>query len=693
MENHPNGVSDAVGEAVPGAALSAKGVLLTAVEAAHMMQITRRAVLKACSEGRLVAYEVSANGGTQYRIPLEALPPAAQIRYWVDQLKAVPMTDRRDFMHTLPIPDALVRKVAQAAAVPRRRDDAAPAPWTHEEFEEKTAWFFTMPKNAQAEAFRRAELLRAFEDMEVPEGEKKSYLAEAWAKERGTSRATLYKWLGSVKHLEKHQWAYALVPERRKGNMPGAPKADIDPGLWDFIRQSWLTESKPALRPIYRRAVELANELDLDLPSEKTIARRLDALPLPVVTLAREGEKALDAMYPPRRRDYSTLAVHEIWNSDGRMADVHVRWPDGTVSRPIMVAWLELRTRTVLGWAIGKSESAHLVRQALGNALERARALPTTVYLDNGRAFASKELTGGQQNRYRFKVRDGEMQGTLTMAGVGVVWAKPYNGKAKPIESFWNTLAEAEKRPEFVGAYCGNKPDNRPDEHDIKNAVDVALYEKVLHEELAAYHARAHRGDGMNGRAPQQVYGELIAHAVVRQPTADQIRRCKLAAQQVTLNRGGEVILMGNRYGSDTSAALPRGTYTAYYDPNDATAPVELWNGADLAAVVPLISKTGFADRDAAQDHARAQNAFKRATREQKKAMQAMSKAADWTTPRQPQATPGAPLPRAQVPMLAQLGGARPAPQAPQGDDEPTPEYMEEFRQALARGEALRYGS
>ena len=132
-------------------------------------------------------------------------------------------------MHTLPIPDALVRKVAQAAAVPRRRDDAAPAPWTHEEFEEKTAWFFTMPKNAQAEAFRRAELLWAFEDMEVPEGEKKSYLAEAWAKERGTSRATLYKWRQSVAHLERHQWAYALVPERRKGNMPGAPKADIDP--------------------------------------------------------------------------------------------------------------------------------------------------------------------------------------------------------------------------------------------------------------------------------------------------------------------------------------------------------------------------------------------------------------------------------------------------------------------------------
>jgi hypothetical protein len=151
--------------------------------------------------------------------------------------------------------------------------------------------------------------------------------------------------------------------------------------------------------------------------------------------------------------------------------------------------------------------------------------------------------------------------------------------------------------------------------------------------------------------------------------------------------------LLGNRYGSDTSAALARGTYTAYYDPNDATAPVELWDGPQMVAVVPLISQTGFADRDAAQDHARAQNAYKRATREQKRAMQAMDKAADWTTPRQPQAAPGAPLPRAKVSRLAHLGGPLAVPQVDKENDELTPEDLEEFRQARSRGEAMRYGS
>ena len=672
----------------------ASGVSFTVGQASELAQIPERTLKRKCAEGGISAELVKGNGGTQYRIPLEALPEPAQIRYWVGQLKAVLMTDRRDFMHTLPIPDALVRKVAQAAAVPRRRDDAAPAPWTHEEFEEKTAWFFTMPKNAQAEAFRRAELLWAFEDMEVPEGEKKSYLAEAWAKERGTSRATLYKWRQSVAHLERHQWAYALVPERRKGNMPGAPKADIDPGLWDFIKSEWLTQSKPALRHVYRRAVALANARDLDLPAEKTIARRLAALPLPLVTLMREGEKALDDMYPPMRRDYSTLAVHEIWNADGHMFDAHVRWADGSVSRPIVIAWQDVRTRMIVGFAIGKSESAHLVRQALTAGLERTRAIPQRAYLDNGRAFASKEISGGQATRYRFKVKPDEMQGVLTMLQVDVTWAKPYNGRAKPIERFWQTLTAMARRSEFVGAYCGNKIDNRPEEHDIKNAVDVALFERLLHEEIEAYHDRAHRGDSMDGRSPRQVYEALMASTVVRQPTASQVRRCTLAAQPIKLNRHGEFFILENRYGSDACAALPRHVrYMAYYDPNDTALAVELWDGEDLVATVPALDSLGFADRNAAQDHARAKNAHKRGMREQTRAMQAMDKARDRTTPRDPQATPGAPLPRARVPQLAHLGAGAGKPKAGGAADELTPEYMEEFRQALARGEALRYGS
>ena len=90
-------------------------------EAAVLLCVTRQAIAKACSEGRIKSHNAKGNGGDQYRIALTDLPEPAQVRYWVAQLKAVPQTDRRDFMHTQPIPDALVRKVAQAAPAPFRK--------------------------------------------------------------------------------------------------------------------------------------------------------------------------------------------------------------------------------------------------------------------------------------------------------------------------------------------------------------------------------------------------------------------------------------------------------------------------------------------------------------------------------------------------------------------------------------------
>ena len=108
---------------------------------------------------------------------------------------------------------------------------------------------------------------------------------------------------------------------------------------------------------------------------------------------------------------------------------------------------------------------------------------------------------------------------------------------------------------------------------------------------------------------------------------------------------------------------------------------------------MPALDSLGFGDRNAAQVGARIKNRAKRRAREHEKDLRAMGKALDRTTPRDPQATPGAPLPRARVPQLAHLGAGAGKPKAGGATDELTPEYMEKFRRALAEGEARRYGS
>ena len=329
-----------------------------------------------------------------------------------------------------------------------------------------------------------------------------------------------------------------------------------------------------------------------------------------------------------QQRDYSTLAVHDLWVSDGRKADVFVAFPDGEVRRPILMAWMDARTRKVLGWAVGKTENTPLVRKSLRDAMTRSRALPREVLIDNGRAYARKEITGGQPNRYRFKVNEGEVLGAVTMLNIEVVWATPGHGQSKPIESFWRTLGETDRRAEFAGAYCGNDPLDKPEEFDPKKAVPLALYLAAVKEDLDAYLERGHRGDSMNGESPGAVYDRLMAAAVVRTPTAEQLRLCLQAAENKTLDADSHsVTILGNRYWCEALAKLTsRGPYTVRYDADDASQPVAIYDGERFICEAPIFVKAGFRDQEAAKTHLRARNAFK-------KALNAQARAADGEGP------------------------------------------------------------
>src|SRR3546814_14857907 len=82
---------------------------------------------------------------------------------------------------------------------------------------------------------------------------------------------------------------------------------------------------------------------------------------------------------------------------------------------------------------------------------------------DNGRAFASKWLTGGAKTRFRFQVRDEAPTGLLVALGVTIHWAKPYRGQSKPIERGFRALCDSvAKHPAFEGPLTRNRPHPKP---------------------------------------------------------------------------------------------------------------------------------------------------------------------------------------------------------------------------------------
>lgn len=484
------------------------------------------------------------------------------------------------------------------------------------------------PENHKRKAQRDLEILRAFAELEKAGASKTEalrHLRERFG--RGVSKAKLWRLRRAVQGQDPGVWLPLLLP-RWRGK---TARAEFSPGAQEWIRTEWGRPSKPALAPIYRRALQMAPERGWRLPSLDAVRAWVNTQPEWWRVLTREGEKALARLYPAQRRDYSSLELHQLWCADGHRADVWVRWDDGSVGRPIVVAWLEVRSRVVLGHKIGRTESADLIRLAFRRAAENAGVLPQEALIDNGRGFAAKLLTGGTPNRYRFRVLEEDVVGILPLLGVTPIWATPGHGQAKPIESWFRVVSELAKRSEFGGAYCGNRPEAKPDGADAENAVPVEVFRRVLDEEIAAYHARPHRGDGMQGKTPMQVYEDLVPHATPRKPTAEQLRLCLLAAQNIRLREDG-IVLLGNRYWAEPLAELRRDkTYTVRFDPEDARQPVAVYDRGRYVCEAVLIDPAGFRDQVAAKHHAKARREFIRAKKEEARAIKRMAQAQGWS--------------------------------------------------------------
>lgn len=429
----------------------------------------------------------------------------------------------------------------------------------------------------------------AFEELST-EGETKRNAEARIQSEFNVSSATLWRARDVVAGQPRELWAALLLP-RYKGR---TKEADLSGDAWDWIKARYLSTSEPPARVVIKEARKEAKRQGWMLPSDKTILRKLNALPATIMILGRKGKEAFDATFPAAERDFTAYALHEVWVSDGRRADVFCRWPDGTTSRPFIVAWCDMRTRMVLGARGGFNATSSLVLASFHSAAARVGIKPSKALLDNGREYAAKSVTGGQKTRYRFKINDDDKLGILTRMGVTVDWARPYRGQEKPIESFWKYIANhLDKLPEFQGAYCGKNTVSKPEDFDRNKAIPIEAYAAKLAEILEEFNREhAHRGQGMDGKAPAQLYDALMQaepHKEWPRVTAEDLRLLCLEQKTLTLNNKDASIRFSFpgygeiRYWSDELADLPLSArskkYTVFYNPEDPAIPVLVYDG------------------------------------------------------------------------------------------------------------------
>ncbi|TCS62557.1 transposase domain-containing protein [Varunaivibrio sulfuroxidans] len=429
-------------------------------------------------------------------------------------------------------------------------------------------------------------------------------------KRHGVTPATIYNWFGLIAGVARADWLPALAP-RHTGR---TKTAACDEAAWEMVKSDYLRAERPTFESCYRRLKSAAAAHGWAVPSSRALERRMEReIAAPVKILARRGVDTLKAMYPAQQRDRSVFHALEAVNADGHKWDVWVKWPDeDKPMRPMMVAIQDLYSGMFLGWRIDKSENRESVRLAIGDVVE-VYGIPGHIYLDNGRGFAAKWLTGGIPNRYRFKVKDEEPVGILTQLGVEVHWTNPYSGQSKPIErAFRDFCNDIAKHPAFAGAWTGNTPLNKPENYGSK-AIPIDDFVRVVAEGIDEHNTRTgRRATVCNGRSFVQTFAPSYVTAPIKKATEEQKRLWLLAAEGITAaRRDGGLTLMGNRYWGDFLHGHRGQKLVVRFDPDNLHDGLHVYRlDGSYLGFADVIEDTGFNDAAAARDHGRTRRAF-----------------------------------------------------------------------------------
>jgi hypothetical protein len=474
------------------------------------------------------------------------------------------------------------------------------------------------PQSIKDEANRRLGILDSCED-ERRKGIGKRETLRAVAEKTGVSWQTINGWYRLVAGIERHGWLYALAP-RYTGR---SATAAIEVEAWDLFKADYLRSERPSLSACYERLERIAAERGWHLASVDTFKRRLvREVPAAVCRLKRFGASAAKSMYPAQCRDRTMFLPMQAVCADAHQFDNLVKWPDGSIDRPYALVWQDLRTNKVLSWRIGRAPSAEMVRLSFGDVVE-TYGVPSQAYLDNGREFASKWMSGGVRHRYRFKVKPDEPLGVFIQLGTEVIWVNVASGQSKPIERAFGTVAAERiaKAPDLAGSYTGRNPLDKPYDYGRKPAT-LDVFVKVVKRELSAFNDRASSARVLGGLSPDQAWAELFPHAIVRKATAAQRALWLLAAEGVTARKpSGELHLCGNRYWGEFLRDHVGAQLVIRFDPQNLHRPIFVYSPEGrLLGEASCIENSGFRDQNAAQEHSRLRNQILRADKERAKA-------------------------------------------------------------------------
>ncbi|WP_234399657.1 Mu transposase C-terminal domain-containing protein [Paenibacillus popilliae] len=351
--------------------------------------------------------------------------------------------------------------------------------------------------------------------------------AEEFAAQLGISQRTLYR--HSQAYLEASAWALKLGKQDGKSYdylkvlaLCRKPKEtytfpSLSEAMKVWIENLWFdkrfAENQGTIDMLYTKLAQVASANSWYYPSYPTVARYIGYL-MEVKRyknahyLAEKGER----MYRNKKmrkalQDMQSVPVMGLVQGDGHTFDVWVEYthPNGkkTAIKPILVAWIDTRSRCIVGDIICHTPSAQVIKQSMINMVyNEVGGVPQWIKIDNGKDFTAETLTGRKRTE-RISL-DSEAIGFYRSIGIHDDFRSlPYQpwGKAA-IERFFLTLVNRFEK--WLLSYTGTLTASRTSskiKKDIPGMLErgelitmdelCTLWRKWRDEE---YHTRKHSG-------------------------------------------------------------------------------------------------------------------------------------------------------------------------------------------------------
>ena len=272
-------------------------------------------------------------------------------------------------------------------------------------------------------------------------------------------------------------------------------RAKISPAALSWVNSHWRSFDSP--RQLYEALGKQAARHGWTIPGEQWLYRKWRVMPAIIQTQHRDGWQAYEARYAPYApRDFTDLEALQVLCGDHSERDVTVLLKDGSLVRPWLTMWFDLRTGLIWGWHLDLTPSSVTAGLAYADGVENFGAQPPArpeedffsyVYTDRGRDYRSHYWDGRVLAVHeRAMSLEGGLEFVITERRVGILeelrvkhlTARGYNAKEKPVERIHRDLSTWEQNT--FAEYCGRDAKSRPERWH-------KLYEQHLQSGVVSY--------------------------------------------------------------------------------------------------------------------------------------------------------------------------------------------------------------